>query len=370
MNSIDTSREDTGYLIKQFKTDSIHKKELKDNLVIFYFDQKIGPSVLYSYNMEMLEDFELSRFLDVLDYGTFIFALKDYQTINHISYINHDLARGREIPFMISYMINNVEIEESYRYLESKTIVLESFANELRELDGIGDIFNQRTRLNEVLHENQFLKIFKKFYKRLSLKFRILKPFNELKTSKIDVYNIKLHLIPNDLTQILNTILRGEQLVIHFNKDMEFEKKFCDFMCFIFYDSFKASINTKQKKFLKNHNTIHLPNKLKIEFNPFIKKFVKQFYFEKNDILALLNLRDKIRELYVLTRSIVEYTRDSSGNQFLHRKSVIKDLEKLFYIKIKRDYFYLLSQIVESYFKTEIYWIHDFVAEKIEEMWR
>ena len=42
---------------------------------------------------------------------------------------------------------------------------------------------------------------------------------------------------------------------------------------------------------------------------------------------------------------------------------------KEFFIKIKKDYFNLLSNIVNDYYKVNIKWLHNYIAEKIENMW-
>ena len=105
-------------------------------------------------------------------------------------------------------------------------------------------------------------------------------------------------------------------------------------------------------------------NKLKRE-----KEIVSSFYNEVDSLSALINLRDKIREFYILSQKICECFEKKGKPQYFSRKSVIRDLENIYYIKIKKDYFFFLNKIVNYYFNVKIMWFQDYVADKIEEMW-
>jgi len=160
-------------------------------LCISYFDQIIGPNQFYC--QESLDDIEhpnLNRILEFNDEpGSFIFAFRKYQTVNHIFNIPSKYARGGEELFMISYMIRAAyfrnEIVDVFKYLESKKSILESYAEELKSLSELPEVLHNKNRsgLNrnifEVGSENfkkDFLKLHEKYIKKLTPKFEIESP--------------------------------------------------------------------------------------------------------------------------------------------------------------------------------------------------
>ena len=100
-------------------------------LCITYFDQVIGPSTFYSNELlsASVEAPDINRILEFNDEeGTFIFAYRKFQTVNHIFYVDSDFARGGKELMMITYMIKTAifkdEIVDVFRYLDSKAPVL------------------------------------------------------------------------------------------------------------------------------------------------------------------------------------------------------------------------------------------------------
>ena len=86
------------------------------------------------------ENPEIGRILEFNDEeGTFIFAFRKYQTINHIFYIDSQFARGGKELIMITYMMRAAyfknEITDVFKYLQSKTPLLEDFAQEIAKLN-------------------------------------------------------------------------------------------------------------------------------------------------------------------------------------------------------------------------------------------
>ena len=118
-------------------------------LCVSYFDQIIGPNVFYS-NEDISDSFEypdIGRILEFQDEeGSFIFAFRKFQTINHIFYINSEIARGGKELLMISYMIKSAyfrnEIADIFKYLQSKTPLLEEFANELGKIKELPEVLH------------------------------------------------------------------------------------------------------------------------------------------------------------------------------------------------------------------------------------
>lgn len=161
-------------------------------LCISYFDQVMGPTTLYSNEplSESLNAPDINRILEFNDEeGTFIFAYRKYQTVNHLFYIDSDLARGGKELLMITYMVKAAifkdEIVDVFKYLDSKEPILEEFASELKQLKDITSVLHLKKSsfseefvlelANEALKTN-FLKIFNRYFQRLAPKFQIDTP--------------------------------------------------------------------------------------------------------------------------------------------------------------------------------------------------
>jgi hypothetical protein len=357
------------------KNNSENNEEFVDNLVIYYFDQKKGPTMFYSSDKACFGYLDPKRFLDVIESGTFILALKNYQTINHIFSIDSNLARGRQETILITYMVKHPEMEDIFRHLKSKTLVLEEFEDELKKLEELPSLLHTLDDTS-ILYDlgtddfnEKFLKIYEKFYKKLSLKFKILKPINELRPENIDTFSVKLYIKPDDLTYALNALLLKKKINLIIDKADRLDKKIIDFFGYIFYDTFKIDLNIKKKKFYKKNKKLIILETKPFNANKYLREIVKKFYSNKDSISAIINLRDKIRELFVLTRRICESFENEGRPQFLYRKNMIKDLETVFYVKVNKDYFSFLNEIVRNYHDLEIVWVQEYIAEKIEGMW-
>ena len=169
-------------------------------LCITYFDQVIGPSTFYSNELlsASLEAPDINRILEFNDEeGTFIFAYRKFQTVNHIFYIDSDLARGGKELMMITYMIKTAifkdEIVDVFRYLDSKAPVLEDFASEIKKLNDLTSVLHLKKSAisgkytlelaNKELKRN-FLDIFKKYFKKLTPKYRLETPIKDKRLIK------------------------------------------------------------------------------------------------------------------------------------------------------------------------------------------
>lgn len=154
-------------------------------LCLSYFDQIIGPNLFYcseEYDEESPDYPDLGRILEFNDEeGTFIFAFRKYQTVNHLFYIDSSYARGGKELLMISYLLRSSffknEITDVFKYLESKSIYLEQASKELSRLEELTDILHSRERsenkkgrfdLASKQFKSEFLKIFEKYQKKLS----------------------------------------------------------------------------------------------------------------------------------------------------------------------------------------------------------
>jgi len=160
-------------------------------LCISYFDTVLGPNTFYcNEHLDTEEHPDLGRILEFQEReGSFLFAFRKYQTINHIFYIDSDIARGGKELLMITYMIRAAyfkdEVTDVYRYLESKIPELEEFASELKTLDEITKILqshkNLKIRKNLLSlasdeFRNHFLATYNKYYRRITPQIPITSP--------------------------------------------------------------------------------------------------------------------------------------------------------------------------------------------------
>lgn len=109
-------------------------------LVISYFDQVIGPSILYC-NKELneIQHIELNKLLDFNSRENCIILANDkYQTINFSFLIKSEDSRGGFEQLLLSYIIREDDIKSEYldifKFLRSKQPVLQNLANELKKM--------------------------------------------------------------------------------------------------------------------------------------------------------------------------------------------------------------------------------------------
>jgi hypothetical protein len=160
-------------------------------LCISYFDQVIGPNQFYcKVPINEMEQPNLNRILEFNEEpGSFIFAFRKYQTVNHLFNIKSDYARGGEELFMISYMIRAAyfrnEIVDVFKYLESKKPILESYAEELKNLKELPEILHNKNRsglkgdilkMGSQNFKKEFLKLYEKYFQELSPQFELESP--------------------------------------------------------------------------------------------------------------------------------------------------------------------------------------------------
>jgi len=230
-------------------------------LCISYFDTIIGPTIFYC-NEELSEEFDhpdLGRILDISDQeGTFIFAFRNYQTINHIFYIENENTRGRRLVLMITYMIRaeyfKNEITDVFKYLESKTPILEEYTLKLMELREFPMILNNhdnkyllqnKITLGSKEFQNRFLDQYNSYFNRLSIKTNSFTEDISEETKKIFIFGaenasktaflknleeIQLDKQKNlDIpTKIFNVVIDNMELIMEECIDKQFKCEQCD----------------------------------------------------------------------------------------------------------------------------------------------
>ena len=396
--------------------------EKKPLLVLSYFDRIRGPSILYC--RENFIHSELANILDVLETGTFIFTFRNYQTINYIFHLRSDFARGGIETLMITFMINNAEIENLFKYLKSKIPILKDLARKLKKFDELPKILHEETKLEDIFQlgtmqfQEEFTNIYDRAYEKLcpklkkeiwrkikvtcpicktkknldiperivnqdtsltsilipelrvcdhafivfidkkfkmhgsqkiDFKIKGLRLEDKLKPQDIDVFSVKMSLKPELLARALNAAIFKKKLLILITRDYELKYSIDSFFKYLFQDSFKIDISIQTRKGYEKNKDIY-ENHAILEKNglredaQYTNKQSKRereitgcFYNELDSLSSIINLRDKIRELYLLSNKICEYFKKKGEPEYLSRKNVIRDLENTYYTKIKKD---------------------------------
>lgn len=240
-------------------------------LCVSYFDQVIGPSKLYC--SESLADVvgapDLDRILEfVEEEDTFIFAYRKYQTLNHLFYIDSKFARGGKDLLMITFMIKAAffkdEIVDVFKYLDSKTPILEDFAEDMKKLNELTSLLHlKKSATNEnVLNfadeelKASFLEIYNQYFHKLTPEYRLETPIKSKKRiKKIFIVGApktgKKTLLKNiELIQFLNIKnndlpTRIYEVIIENLEILYFDQDECEFGCKAF-DSFEECLQYSQ----------------------------------------------------------------------------------------------------------------------------
>ncbi|MFX1573595.1 MAG: ADP-ribosylation factor-like protein [Promethearchaeota archaeon] len=241
-------------------------------LCVSYFDQVIGPNLLYSNENlnEIAGTPDLGRILEFNDEeGTFIFAYRKFQTVNHIFYIDSQYARGGKELLMISYLVRSAifkdQIVDVFKYLDSKSPILEDFAVELRKLNDLASLLHSKknnTPEDSVLNiankdfKMKFLEIFNKYFKRLSPNYQIETPITSKRIIKkvfivgapktgrtTFLKNVELIQFLNIRTDDLPT--RIYEVLVENLEILNFDENECEFYC-KGYESFEKCMEHAQ----------------------------------------------------------------------------------------------------------------------------
>ena len=168
-------------------------------LCVSYFDQIIGPSTLYSSESlsGSIDTPDINRILEFkYEEGTFMLAYRKFQTVNHIFYIDSDLARGGKDLLMITFMIK-LAFFKFYKdeIVEEFKPILEEFAEDLKRLNGLTSFLHLRHSNFSFADEElkaSFLEIFNRYLKKLNEKVLPLIKFENplvLVIAKSDILN-------------------------------------------------------------------------------------------------------------------------------------------------------------------------------------
>ncbi|MFX1454349.1 MAG: ADP-ribosylation factor-like protein [Promethearchaeota archaeon] len=308
-------------------------------LCVSYFDQVIGPSKLFC--SESLEEVsgapDLDKILEFNDEeGTFIFAYRKYQTVNHLFYIDSKIARGGKDLLMISFMIKTAifkdEIVDVFKYLDSKTPILEEFADEIKELEDLTHLLHLKKKITSDVNvlnladeklKTAFMDIYNQYFRKLTPDYRLETPIKSKKLIKkifiIGPENTGKKTLQNniELIQFLNIKnndlpTRIYEVIIENLEILNFDEAKCEFGCKAF-DSFEACLHHSQGLIivlkLSNDNSI----------------------LESKDMLEIID--EKFVELEMKTVPVLiignKFNKDEDDKkEFVHKTFDIENLKK------------------------------------------
>lgn len=203
-----------------------------------------------------------------------------------------------------------------------------------------------------------------------------------------DVFETKMYLIrmnikPETIANLLRMVFLRKKIVFLIEDNLSYLKETINnFFDSIFRNSFDNEIllltKTEYNGFKEHHKDFIVISGKKILVNDgkenyvknskFEKKLVELFFKNSDPLTGLKILKKELQEIYELSKEIRDF--NNFNDNKLSRKKMLKHLEQVFFLKIKKNYFSILLGIVNDYFNKEIKFSEDYIEEKIDKMWR
>ncbi|MHA1104457.1 MAG: hypothetical protein ACTSPN_01915 [Promethearchaeota archaeon] len=312
-------------------------------LVISYFDQVIGPSILYC-NKELneIQHIELNKLLDFNSRENCIILANDkYQTINFSFLIKSEGSRGGFEQVLLSYIIKEDDIKSEYldifKFLRSKQPILQNLANELKKLRWLPKL----------------LSIKNKPFDTTILKIALQRDQYDF----LGLYNKYCNLLFPEVTRFENEEWQGILV----------ECPFCN-------KQRKIKIPLSKINKSPELTTILIP-KFKLCEHSFLFLVDNALTPKKYECIDIIvsdieteNL--DIQEIdLLLAENIHKYIKKIGINRSLIPRRIIKYLYNVLNLKVNKSYLYYLCEIVKEYFKIEIIWTKTQVLDELEELW-
>ncbi|MCJ7648882.1 MAG: hypothetical protein MUP85_09740 [Candidatus Lokiarchaeota archaeon] len=312
-------------------------------LVISYFDQVMGPSILYC-NKEIneIKHIELNKLLDFNSRENCIILANDkYQTINYSFLIKSEDSRGGVEQFLLSYIIKEDDIKSEYldifKFLRSKQPILQNLANEIKKLRWLPKLLTIKNKAFDTI-------VLKKASQRDKDDF-------------LSLYNKYYNLLFPEVTRFENEEWQGILV----------ECPYCNKQRKIKIPLSKIKIKSEltsiliPKFIICEHSFLFIvDNALTPKKYEYIDIIVSDIDTENLDI-------QKIDLL--LAENIYEYIKKIGINTPLIPRKILKYLYNVLNLKVNKSYLYYLCEIVKEYFNIEIIWTKTQVLDELEELW-
>ncbi|MBY9017605.1 MAG: hypothetical protein KGD66_02125 [Candidatus Lokiarchaeota archaeon] len=312
-------------------------------LVISYFDQVIGPSILYC-NKELneVQHIELDKLLDFNSRENCIILANDkYQTINFSFLIKSEDSRGGFEQVLLSYIIKEDDIKSEYldifKFLRSKQPILQNLANELKKLRWL-------PKLLSIKNKPTATTILKMASQKDQYDF-------------LGLYNKYCNLLFPEVSRFENEEWQGILIECPFcNK----QRKIKIPLSKINKSPELTTILIPKFKLCEHSFLFLVDNALTPKKYEYIDIIVSDIETENLDIQEIDLL---------LAENIHEYIKKIGINKPLIPRRIIKYLYNVLNLKVNKSYLYYLCEIVKEYFKIEIIWTKTQVLDDLEELW-
>ena len=312
-------------------------------LVISYFDQVMGPSILYC-NKEINEirHIELNKLLDFNSRENCIILANDkYQTINYSFLIKSEDSRGGYEQILLSYIVKEDDIKSEFldifKFLRSKQPFLQNLANEIKKLRWLPKLLTIKNKAFDTI-------ILKKASQRDQDDF-------------LGLYNKYYNLLFPEVIRFENEEWQGILV----------ECPYCNKQRKIKIPLSKINIKSEltsiliPKFIICEHSFLFLvDNALTPKKYEYIDIIVSDIETENLDIQEIDLL---------LAENIYDYIKKIGINKPLIPRKILKYLYNVLNLKVNKSYLYYLCEIVKEYFKIEIIWTKTQVLDELEELW-
>jgi len=312
-------------------------------LVISYFDQVMGPSILYC-NKEIneIQHIELSKLLDFNSRENCIILANDkYQTINYSFLIKSEDSRGGYEQILLSYIVKEDDIKSEFldifKFLRSKQPFLQNLANEIKKLRWLPKLLTIKNKAFDTI-------ILKKASQRDQDDF-------------LGLYNKYYNLLFPEVIRFENEEWQGILV----------ECPYCNKQRKIKIPLSKINIKSEltsiliPKFIICEHSFLFLvDNALTPKKYEYIDIIVSDIETENLDIQEIDLL---------LAENIYDYIKKIGINKPLIPRKILKYLYNVLNLKVNKSYLYYLCEIVKEYFKIEIIWTKTQVLDELEELW-
>ncbi|MHA1805873.1 MAG: hypothetical protein ACTSU4_15255 [Promethearchaeota archaeon] len=184
---------------------------------------------------------------------------------------------------------------------------------------------------------------------------------------QLDVDLIKMNMTPSFLLPLIRMIFMKKNLVIVL-EDLFIKKHLQAFHEFITEDNFEFNFtyvsenDYRQKKdefkgryILKGKDVFNDKGEL-IDTNKWSmeRRMVQKFYEETDPDTCLIILKNEIKKIHELTKSLIDFIDNTKNKDTLNSKKMIDYLNATFKEKISVSFLEFLLDIIENYFEKEI----------------
>lgn len=200
----------------------------------------------------------------------------------------------------------------------------------------------------------------------------------EIETDDLKTDIIKLNFIPLTFSYILRGVFFKKNIIV-INENPFINDLTLKFFNVIFQNTFDINISfilesdykkdekkyydtliVEENRVINDRKKICELKKLKIE-----REIINRFFLESDLTLSVLILKNEIQKAFSLTISIAKVIKCLDKSEKINLIKIVDKLEKDYNVKITKNYFNFLIEVVKHYFKIELPMFYDNLIEYI-----